>query len=1493
MDDAIIYASTFEELLENVDQVLQSFRKMNIRLSPIKSQFGVTSLKFLGHHITTEGIQPDKSILKTIRDYPWPAEKVHIQRFLGLTNWLRKYVKDYARVAAPLTDLTGNVPFDFGAQQIVAFNELKNRLSEPPILRHPQLDKPFILKTDACRLGFGGILAQKDEATGHEYVVRYGSKRTTGPERNYSATDLECAAVVYFIKKWHVFLAGGRFTLVTDHQALKYLMTAKDLTGRLARWAIKLQEYEFDIVYRKGKEHGDVDALSRAVGQEEESPHPWEQYYSLISEEATPTLQPNYKTTAGAEERITTAAASPHPAQMFYQDKPAQLKNPASSTHDNTDHNNPPITQPSDAPATAAHPTTHQKTEDSMKGSQDDEKLEEVRTQGIQVPSKATPNSNRVAQHEEETTPCEDGPGQGWDETNAAGFSQPNTLQQIRTQPPKATIPHVIISIEGNIGAGKSSVINALQQRLQGSPDFQLLPEPVQEWNQSGALEQFYNTHHMPKVCYERWSAAKDLQIAILDSYQRRMKEWEQEGCPPYLVMERGVWSSLAVFTKAANLHPSMENKVLGYAQETSVIEATPELIIYIDTPPEVCLARIQNRGVEYESDIDLVYLSSLDYMYNSAFRDYTGTVHAVSGLQSKEQIQQQVENIIMQYVNDKQENSPDQDYYEKFVKPYTSLGGTPTQDQHWEYEQHQDEITTSSSTQPHLDSPSSSSIPKKANQILRGGSTWSLMHDQGPATKFPSSTALPVLLSVDTQAIALFQQGPGRLEFSEKFIKRFEENYGYTPNPFDRVDNFAVLNLMLLLGFKESTVPESSPAYALFPRRAMQGLRIRRVPCGAELVEICPELYALRKQAEIGNTPDTQDMFMINGYCLEGGALGTQMKILTSEQDFIMSPAAAAEAQPEEPMLFLFTSASEESEEEKDTQKEHISEEEQRTDSDTTRSPSDTTGSGPPIPVDLPCEVCNSPEDWPHMLICSTCVKGFHTYCLGINRVPQDAWDCPDCKKAGKQPMRERTTPPPSLADPEDDTRNEDYSTQEQTNVQHEDDDDGMHPEDINSSLDIYKDYSTLFYLQNEAFPATVHDLGKEERVKEMRRIKKRATKYKWYEDVLYKRKDKAYHKDRVVPEPQDRVRIVQEVHNDMGHLGVNKVMSLISQRFYFKNMREIVAQELKKCDGCARKKADFKKDPELHPLPPLPSFKRFCMDTLGPLPRTPRGNAYIVVAIDHFTKFMEAKAIPAKKAADVARFTDEIICRYLPSIILTDNGSEFKGQFRKILKHRGVQHTTSTAYRPQSNGMAERSVQSILNALQKIAVEHPTDWDDHLPEVLMGLRAAKQSTTEESPYYLAYGVHPAIASELKRQTPQAEEEEATAGLPHVVHQQLLQRTEEMNTTATRVVANIEKAHEQQKKAYRRRRGLEATCTTAQRMPPGSLILMDVPHRGKKKFSQPEGPYKINTYSKDMTSALLEDANGKKWWTSSHRLAPYTPNQPHKEEPPQTKRRL
>ena len=266
LDDLVIFNETFDGLLQDLKLVFQSLKRMGMTLAPAKSVFGVKRLRFLGHLVDEEGTRPDPKLVKSILEYPRPRSRVQVQAFLGLAGFYRRFIKDFALIAGPLHDLTKkDAPFCWNSTQEAAFLTLQAKCAEWPVLRRPDFSKPFFVKTDACKQGFGSILGQKD-SNGREYVVAYASRKTKPCEKNYSASELECAAAVWALTtKWRPYVYGAPFQLITDHASLKWLMTATNLTGRLARWSLRLQEFDFEIVYRKGVEHKDVDALSRAT----------------------------------------------------------------------------------------------------------------------------------------------------------------------------------------------------------------------------------------------------------------------------------------------------------------------------------------------------------------------------------------------------------------------------------------------------------------------------------------------------------------------------------------------------------------------------------------------------------------------------------------------------------------------------------------------------------------------------------------------------------------------------------------------------------------------------------------------------------------------------------------------------------------------------------------------------------------------------------------------------------------------------------------------------------------------------------------------------------------------------------------------------------------------------------------------------------------------------------------------------------------------------
>jgi transposase InsO family protein len=197
---------------------------------------------------------------------PIPTTVKNIQAFMGLVGYYRAFIKDLATMAKPLTTLLRkDVPFEWKEEQQKAFDDIKKAMMEANVMAHPDLDKPFIVTTDASYEGLGAILSQKD-ADDREHVVQYASRRLHKHEENYAPTKLEALAVYWAVNKFAQYL-GSPFTLVTDHSALKTIFGGtKPLKGQLARWALELQEFKYTVVHRQGKKNP-ADALSRMISQ--------------------------------------------------------------------------------------------------------------------------------------------------------------------------------------------------------------------------------------------------------------------------------------------------------------------------------------------------------------------------------------------------------------------------------------------------------------------------------------------------------------------------------------------------------------------------------------------------------------------------------------------------------------------------------------------------------------------------------------------------------------------------------------------------------------------------------------------------------------------------------------------------------------------------------------------------------------------------------------------------------------------------------------------------------------------------------------------------------------------------------------------------------------------------------------------------------------------------------------------------------------------------
>ena len=266
LDDVVIHSTTWEEHIRHLTDVLQRLKEAGLTIRPKKCQFGMDRCSYLGHVVGNGEVRPEEAKVQAVRDFPPPTTKRRVRAFLGLTGYYRKFIPDYAEIAAPLTDLTKKTApnrVNWSEECNRSFASLKDRLCTEPILRSPDFDRQFILQTDASDRGIGAVLSQTDE-DGVEHPIAFYSRKLIPREERYSTVEKECFAIKAATHNFRVYLLGRQFTIQTDHRALEWLDRLKDNNARLTRWSLALQPYQFIVKYRAGSANNNADGLSRA-----------------------------------------------------------------------------------------------------------------------------------------------------------------------------------------------------------------------------------------------------------------------------------------------------------------------------------------------------------------------------------------------------------------------------------------------------------------------------------------------------------------------------------------------------------------------------------------------------------------------------------------------------------------------------------------------------------------------------------------------------------------------------------------------------------------------------------------------------------------------------------------------------------------------------------------------------------------------------------------------------------------------------------------------------------------------------------------------------------------------------------------------------------------------------------------------------------------------------------------------------------------------------
>ena len=266
LDDVIVFSKNFDEHLSHVSEVLTALRNAGFSLNLKKCEFFKQQVDYLGHVIRPGKLSVALKTTEAVAGFHPPKTQTHVKSFLGLCNVYRRFVPNFARVAAPLNALLKKgkpYTLDPLTEEVgKSIARLKEALTSAPILALPRAGLPYSMDTDACDYQVGVSLLQH-YPDGTRHPIGYWSRSLCDAEKNYSVTEKECLAVVWGCQILRPYLEGEHFTVYTDHQALKWLLGATDVSGRLARWRIRLSEFDLALDYKKGKKNTIADAISR------------------------------------------------------------------------------------------------------------------------------------------------------------------------------------------------------------------------------------------------------------------------------------------------------------------------------------------------------------------------------------------------------------------------------------------------------------------------------------------------------------------------------------------------------------------------------------------------------------------------------------------------------------------------------------------------------------------------------------------------------------------------------------------------------------------------------------------------------------------------------------------------------------------------------------------------------------------------------------------------------------------------------------------------------------------------------------------------------------------------------------------------------------------------------------------------------------------------------------------------------------------------------
>ena len=265
VDDVFLMHRNVDEHLDFLCKIFGKFRKYNLRLHPKKMNIATSTANFLGYTLNAGGYTVDTGRCKIVKDYPRPKNAKEIKKFLGIATYFRRLIRNYSQRSAPLRELMAkDAVFAWSDKQEQSFCDIRDTLCSAPVLGYPNRNKPLRVILDACATGLGYILVNVNE-DGTETPLFYGGRSTTRAERNYSATELELAALLAAVKTYWSYLANTEFEIVTDHVSLTYIKNLRFGPSKLVRASLLLSQFHFKVTHLAGRQNSAADSISRTT----------------------------------------------------------------------------------------------------------------------------------------------------------------------------------------------------------------------------------------------------------------------------------------------------------------------------------------------------------------------------------------------------------------------------------------------------------------------------------------------------------------------------------------------------------------------------------------------------------------------------------------------------------------------------------------------------------------------------------------------------------------------------------------------------------------------------------------------------------------------------------------------------------------------------------------------------------------------------------------------------------------------------------------------------------------------------------------------------------------------------------------------------------------------------------------------------------------------------------------------------------------------------